>query len=118
MPRRPVPPPASTDESPDSSPDLRSRTDARKERLATEEGLMKLSEKLVSCGDAVLAKLDLPDDALDAIRGAQRVRPGAARNRALRLVRSTLRDADFEVIRQKLLDVHGGPGPRQRRDGG
>jgi ribosomal 50S subunit-associated protein YjgA (DUF615 family) len=86
---------------------LRSRTDARKERLAREELLMKCSDALVSSGDAVLKKLDLPEALMDAIRSAQAIRPGPARNRALRLVRSALRDEDFEAIRQKLSAVHG-----------
>lgn len=93
--------------------DLRSRTDLRKERLATEEGLMKLSEALVSSGDAVLDKLSLSQELTDAIRNAQRVRAGAARNRALRLVRATLRDDDFEAIRNRLGAVHGKGGGRR-----
>lgn len=93
--------------------DLRSRTDLRKERLAAEEGLMKLAEALVSKGDAVLGRLELSESLTDAIRNARRVRPGAARNRALRLVRATLRDEDFEAIRRRLDAVHGKGGARR-----
>lgn len=89
------------------SPELRSRTDARKERLAREDGLMSLSETLVSSSDAVLGKLELSEALTDAITSARRVRTGSARNRALRQVRSTLRDEDFEAIRRKLGAVHG-----------
>jgi ribosomal 50S subunit-associated protein YjgA (DUF615 family) len=96
-----------------SSPDeedpasLRSRTDARKERIAREDSLMELSGALVSSGVAVLGKLDLSESLMDAVRNAQAIRRGPARNRALRLVRSALRNEDFEAIRRKLGGVHG-----------
>jgi ribosomal 50S subunit-associated protein YjgA (DUF615 family) len=89
------------------APSLRSRTDARKERIARENLLMKLSDALVSSGAAVIGKLDLPESLLDAIHDAQSIRPGPARNRALRLVRSALRNEDFEAIREKFGAVHG-----------
>lgn len=78
---------------------------------------MRLSEALVSVGPAVLGKLNLPEPLMDAIRDTQTIRPGPARNRSLRLVRSALRNEDFEAIRQKFGDVHGGSGflARQRR---
>ena len=86
---------------------LRSRTDARKERIAREDLLMKLSDALVSSAASVLGKLDLPESLIDAIRNTQSMRAGPARHRALRLVRSALRNEDFEAIRQKLGAVHG-----------
>src|SRR5213075_6205 len=86
----------------DDDEDLRSRTDARKERLAREELLMSLSDALVSSGAAVLGRLELSEALTDAIRNTQSVRTGSARNRALRLVRSALRNEDFEAIRRKL----------------
>jgi ribosomal 50S subunit-associated protein YjgA (DUF615 family) len=96
-----------SDEPQDDASDLRSRTDARKERLAREELLMQLSEALASSNSAVLAKLNLPESLMDAIRDTQAIRPGAARNRSLRLVRSALRNEDFEAIRQRFGSVHG-----------
>jgi len=75
--------------------------------MATEEALMDLSEALVGCGDVVLGKMDLSEALTAAIRGAQRIRSGSARNRALRLVRTTLRDEDFDALRRKLDEVHG-----------
>src|SRR5689334_18594012 len=87
--------------------DLRSRTDARKERIAREELLIELSDALVSSGAAVLGRLELSEELMDAIRSTQSIRMGSARNRALRLVRTALRNEDFEAIRQKLGAVHG-----------
>ena len=91
----------------DEATSLRSRTDLRKERIAREDSLMELSDALVSSGAAVLGKLDLPESLTDTIRNAQATRPGPARNRALRLVRSALRNEDFEAIRRRLGAVHG-----------
>ncbi|HVU04772.1 MAG TPA: DUF615 domain-containing protein [Polyangiaceae bacterium] len=93
-----------TDETPEQ---LRSRSDARRERLQSEEELMMLSEALVSLGDGTLQKLDLGDSVLSAIFGAKRVAPGGARNRALRLVRASLRDLDVGLLREVLEDQHG-----------
>jgi ribosomal 50S subunit-associated protein YjgA (DUF615 family) len=109
MPKWPSTP---VDETPEDPRELRSRTDARKERLAAEEGLMKLSEELVRLGEGLLAKLELPDAVMDSIRNAQRVRAGAPQNRAIRLVRSALRDEDFEAIQKRLGKIHG-PGGRR-----
>jgi len=92
---------------PEETAELRSRTDARKERLAREELLMELSGALVSSSAAVLGKLEISEELMDAIRKTQSIRTGSAHNRALRLVRSTLRNEDFEAIRQKLGAVHG-----------
>ena len=91
----------------DDALELRSRTDARTERLAREELLMRLSDALVSSGAAVLGKLGLPEGLMDAIRNTQSVRTGPARNRAIRLVRTALRNEDFEAIRRKLGAVIG-----------
>jgi ribosomal 50S subunit-associated protein YjgA (DUF615 family) len=87
--------------------DLRSRTDARMERLAREDLLMRLSDALVSSSPAALAKLGLPESLFDAIRDTQSVRVGSARNRAIRLVRAALRSEDFDAIREKLTAVNG-----------
>jgi ribosomal 50S subunit-associated protein YjgA (DUF615 family) len=68
---------------------------------------MRLSEELVSSTPSILAKLNLPESLMDAVRDAQSIRPGPARNRSLRLVRSALRNEDFDGIRQKFGNVHG-----------
>src|SRR5687768_189249 len=91
MPRRRLIP---TDPALDVEEDLTSRTDRRKERLAREEQLLRLSELLVGLSEQASARLELPEDVLAPIADARRVRSAAAQNRALRLVRSALRNLD------------------------
>ena len=86
---------------------LRSRSDARRERLHAEETLMMLGEALVSASASLLSKLDLPDGAREAIVSAQRVREGCARNRDIRVVRGALRVVDIEALRDSLQTTHG-----------
>jgi ribosome-associated protein len=82
--------------------DLRSRGDARRERRAEETRLAELASRLVATSDKVLASLDLPEEALDAVRDAQKITSTVAQNRQLRVVRRTLREADSEGIRLRL----------------
>ena len=96
MPRRLIP----TDPTADVEEDLTSRTDRRKERLAGEQALMSLAEALVELSEQALARLELPEGVLDPVADARLVRSGAARNRALRLVRSALRDLDEAELRR------------------
>jgi ribosomal 50S subunit-associated protein YjgA (DUF615 family) len=96
MPRRLI----STD--PDAQPeeDLTSRTDRRKQRIAEEEALLRLSELLVGLSVQAAARLDLPEDIQDPVTEARLARSPAARNRALRLVRSALRNLDPDALQR------------------
>ncbi|HMJ11698.1 MAG TPA: DUF615 domain-containing protein [Polyangiaceae bacterium] len=96
MPRRPIP----TDPAAEPEQDLTSRTDKRKERIAEEEALLRLSELLVSLSESVTARLDLPEDLLAPIADTRLARSAAARNRSMRLVRSALRELDAETLRR------------------
>ena len=110
MPRRLIP----TDPAADVEEDLTSRTDRKKERLAQEEGLMRLSELLVGLSEQAAARLELPEDVLAPVAEARLIRSAAAKNRALRLVRSALRDLDEESL-QRIR--RAAPEPRRgRRD--
>jgi ribosomal 50S subunit-associated protein YjgA (DUF615 family) len=110
MPRRLIP----TDPAADVDEDLTSRTDRRKERLAEEEALMRLAELLVGLPEQALARLDLPEGVHDPVADARLVRSGAARNRALRLVRTALRDLEQTELRRL---QNAGPEPRRGRRG-
>jgi ribosomal 50S subunit-associated protein YjgA (DUF615 family) len=92
------------DREPSDDPSLRSRTDARKERLEAETALFELAEALVALNDRALEKLGLPEEIVEAVQGARRLRRGA-QTRALRLVRAALRDADVDAIRKGLARV-------------
>ena len=90
----------------DGEENLRSRTDARRERKESEEALMRLAKALVDLPQRSLDKLALPEGVLDVVMRARLVRDPAPKNRALRLVRIALRDGDATHIAQALDEVH------------
>ncbi len=77
--------------------DLRSRSDARRERKEREAAWVALAEALVSLSERRLEELALPEGLQDAVLEARAIRSPAARMRALRLVRRELRDCDEAV---------------------
>jgi ribosome-associated protein len=93
----------------DGEEDLRSRSDARRERKESEEALMQLAKALVDLPERTLSKLSLPEDLLDVVVKARLVPGGGPKNRALRLVRIVLRDGDSASISRALRDVHEPP---------
>jgi ribosomal 50S subunit-associated protein YjgA (DUF615 family) len=96
MPRRLIP----TDPAQEPEEDLTSRTDRRKQRIAEEEALLRLGELLVSLSEQAVARVDLPEDVLTAVTDARLARSAAARNRAVRLVRSALRNLDDDALKR------------------
>jgi ribosome-associated protein len=78
--------------------DLRSRSDARRERKQREAAWVDLGEALVNLSVRQLEQLALPEGLRDAVLEARRITSPAARMRALRLVRRELRDGDEAVI--------------------
>ncbi|HEY6559196.1 MAG TPA: DUF615 domain-containing protein [Polyangiaceae bacterium] len=95
MPRRLIP----TDPAQEPEEDLTSRTDRRKQRIAEEEALLRLSELLVGLSEQAVSRVALPEDVLTAVTDARLARSAAARNRAVRLVRSALRNLDDEALK-------------------
>jgi ribosomal 50S subunit-associated protein YjgA (DUF615 family) len=77
--------------------DLRSRSDARRERKRREAAWVELGEALVNLSPRRLAQLALPEELHDAVLEARAVRSPSARMRALRLVRRELRACDEAV---------------------
>jgi ribosomal 50S subunit-associated protein YjgA (DUF615 family) len=88
--------------------DLRSRSDARRERKQSEAELVVLGRQLVEASDRQLDKLDLPEGLREVLAETRAIRSPSARKRALRLVRRELRDADASAIRAKLSAVGAG----------
>ena len=103
-PKRELPPGEDGDDE-----DLRSRTDARRERKESEETLMRLAWALVELPERTLQRLQLPEGILDVVMRARLVKDGGPKNRALRLVRIVLRDGDADAIAQALREVHDPP---------
>lgn len=81
--------------------DLRSRTDARRERVTEETALKKLAERLVALKPRQLDKLELPEFLDDAVRFGQTITSPIALQRQIRLIRQHLRSmgraADIEA---------------------
>ena len=96
VPRRPRPPQVPpVEESPE---DLVSRTDRKKERQRVEDELMRLAAALADLPERSFARIELPDHVRTVLAEARRVTAHGARNRALRLVRTALRDSDTAAI--------------------
>ncbi len=89
--------------------DLRSRSDARRERKSREGELLALARALIAATPRQLAKLDLDPSLLAVLAEARRITSGSARLRVERLVRSRLRDEDLELLRPQLAELTGSP---------
>ena len=106
----PLPPkPGSSASGADDEEDLRSRTDARRERKQSEQALMQLAKALVELPERTLRRLALAEDVQEVVAKARLVPDGGPKNRALRLVRIVLRDGDAEAIARALREVHDPP---------
>jgi len=101
-------PPAGTEE--EDAP-RRSRTDSKRERVATETALAELAERLLTATPKVLAALQLDDMTLQAVEDTRRIESAPARARALRHVRSMLRGADWLLTLRRLDALAGGIAP-------
>ena len=78
--------------------DLRSRSDARRERKRREAAWADLGEVLVRLTQRQLAQVELPEGLRDAVLEARRITSPVARTRALRLVRRELRGCDEAIV--------------------
>jgi len=89
----------------------RSRTDSKRERVATETALAELAERLLTATPKVLAALQLDEMTLQAVADTRRIASAPARARALRHVRSFLRGADWLTVLRRLDALAGGISP-------
>lgn len=78
--------------------DLRSRNDARDERLAHADRLMTLAQTLCDLPEKQLQKLELPDLVADAVASGRMIESPNALKRQMKLIRKELGDADYEAI--------------------
>ena len=72
---------------PEDEAPIRSRTDDKRERVATETALAELAERLLGATPKVLALLELDEQTLQAVEDTRRIESAPARARALRHVR-------------------------------
>jgi len=112
----PSPPSHSPPDLEDDDAPRRSRTDDKKQRVATETALAQLAERLLTATPRMLEALELDDDALSAVSDAKRIESAPARGRALRRVRSTLRGTDWVTLLRRLDALAGGLSPASLSD--
>src|SRR5687768_2164295 len=79
-----------------------SRTDQKRANRVKEEALARLSEDLIRVSEAKLGELELPEELLDAVLGAQRIKSAPARNRQVRRIRALLRAADHGRVHARV----------------
>jgi ribosome-associated protein len=96
--------------------DLRSRTDARYERVREETALKELAQALVELKGKQLQRLELPEDVHEAVRFAQSITSVIAFQRQIRLIRQHLRrigrapiEARLEAMREGRLESTNAP---------
>jgi ribosome-associated protein len=82
--------------------DLRSRTDAKHERVAEETALMAIAKRLIELKDKRLERLALPEDVLEAVVFARSIQSAPALTRQLRLIRQHLRRLGRHGIEARL----------------
>ncbi len=86
----------------DADDDLTSRSDRRRAERVREDAIERLAADLAALSDNALAKLELPESALEALVVARKIKSHRARARQLRLVRNLLRDNDWASLRVQL----------------
>lgn len=89
--------------------DLRSRSEARDERLAQADRLMTLAQTLCALPDKQLKALQLPDLVADAVTSGRLIESPNALKRQMKLIRKELGDADYEEI-ERQVDLVQNPG--------
>lgn len=86
----------------------RSRTSLKNERVNNETALAKLSEELLPLSEQQLVRLGAPEDVLDAVLAAKKIKSFTAKNRQLRVIRARLRATDWTQIRRALDHIRAG----------
>lgn len=89
-------------EEPGAEEQLESRSDRRRANATLEESLARLAKQLVELSERKLEKLQLPELVLDAVLDTRAITSAPAKNRQLRVVRSTLRDNDWAAIKHRV----------------
>jgi ribosome-associated protein len=95
--------------------DLRSRSDAKRERKSREDWLATLAQDLVALRPRHVERLALPEPLADAIRDARAITSPIARARQLRLVRRALREVDADALARRVQEVTSPDGRSGRR---
>jgi len=89
----------------DDPRDLRSRSDARRERKQSEDHLVDLARRLTALKPRQLDRLALPETLLEAVMAARKITSPVAHARQLRIVRREIRVTDAAQLEQSLEDL-------------
>jgi ribosome-associated protein len=84
---------------------LRSRSDARKERLGEADALMRMARELSGLSDRQVARLQLSEDLREVVLAARQITSPTARNRHMKVIRRVLRALDWEQLHGELQEV-------------
>jgi ribosome-associated protein len=80
----------------------RSRTSLKRERVNNEKALADLVLDLLPLSEDKWRKLGVPEETIDTLIDASKIKAHGARGRQMRLVRSTLRGVEWSLIRRGL----------------
>ena len=92
----------------------RSRTSAKRERVANEEALSELVKNLIALPQRMLGELELPEFILDGIVDAKRIKDPSSLDRHLRHVRSLLRDLEWQPMLRRIDHLRAGLGQEEQ----
>lgn len=79
-----------------------SRTSLKRERVGNEKALAQLASDLLQLDEAAWDALDVPGPTIDALLDARKIRTYGAKGRQMRLIRATLRAADWMELRRRI----------------
>jgi ribosomal 50S subunit-associated protein YjgA (DUF615 family) len=92
---------------------VRSRTSLKNERVNNEKALASLVQDLLPLTQERWTELGVPEDTIATLIDARNVKSHGARQRHLRLIRATLRSADWSHVRRNLDRQRAGLGVGQ-----
>jgi ribosome-associated protein len=88
--------------------EYKSRTQKKKE----DQALQRLGEQLVALQPSLLESMDLPDELLENIKFARKIKSHGARRRQIRHIGAVLRHMDPQPIETALAHIRSGNLPK------
>jgi ribosome-associated protein len=88
--------------------EYKSRTQKKKE----DQALQRLGEQLVALQPSLLERMDLPDELIENIKFARKIKSHGARRRQIRHIGAVLRHMDTQPIEAALEHIRSGNLPK------
>jgi ribosome-associated protein len=92
----------------DGDDEERTRGSLKRERVANELALAQLVQDLLPLSEEKWRKVGVSEITMDALIDSRKIKSHAARGRHARLIRSTLRDGDWSLVRRRLDHLRAG----------